>query len=78
MSSQDRAASDSLDPAISAMRLNVLLRRAVGLVRGLEIKQVGDLAKTARLCDGGMSQQQNHDSSCGQTVADMFSGCGTG
>jgi hypothetical protein len=37
---QDRAASDSLDPAITAMRLNMLIRRAVTLVRGIEIKQV--------------------------------------
>lgn len=38
--SQDREASDSMEAAIRAMRLNPLVRRGVALVRGLELKVV--------------------------------------
>ena len=39
--SQDKEGSDSMEPALDAMRMSGLMRRGVALVRGLEIKQVG-------------------------------------
>lgn len=35
---QDKTLSDPMDPAMDLMRLNGLIRRAVGLVKGLDIR----------------------------------------
>lgn len=42
MHAQDKALSDPMDAAMDLMRLNGLIRRAVGLVKGLEIKLSDD------------------------------------
>lgn len=61
---QDKAASDSMDPAMDAMRLNMLVRRGVSLVRGLIIKQVMPLAQGA-----SSAQSVNNSRPCPIIVA---------
>ena len=36
---QDKAASDSMDPTLDMMKVNRLIRSAVGLVKGTQLKQ---------------------------------------
>ena len=36
---QDKAASDNMEPTLQLMRVNRLIRTAVGLVKGMELRQ---------------------------------------
>ena len=40
--SQDKAASDSMEPTMSLMQVNRLIRTAVRLVKGMELRQSGN------------------------------------
>lgn len=44
---QDKAASDSMDPAMDLMGLNGLIRKAINLVRGVEIAITDDMFEMA-------------------------------
>ena len=39
---QDRAASDSMEPTLQVMKVNRLIRSAVGLVKGTQLRQSED------------------------------------
>lgn len=44
---QDKAASDSMDPAMDLMCLNGIIRKAINLVRGVEIAITDDTFEMA-------------------------------
>ena len=47
MAAKDKDASDSMDPAMDLMGLNGLIRKAINLVRGVEISITDDTFKMA-------------------------------